>query len=269
MLYSPGTEDIRRFHDKSVLTGQGNKSIKILSLKTKSNHIWHNKKCDTVWELMQHTVGISVKKIPQNNYKHLRVGLFKFLYFKSLPVIISIYLKKDRYSRQCNSHIDSYTAQCSTLSTFFESMCWQHWKDLLQFSRKHRSVQRWTMKNTFLIYPFQFLLLEISLAGDCSKKEIWNHTIFGRLLFKLRLRQEALEKMQLACDVQQVIQHDQMYHVSSKPLITVAIKIILYLSQAFFLRCKASIWARYLLNLLVTCLWLFKQNLIPCTLLLL
>lgn len=145
-------------------------------------------------------------------------------------------------------------------------MCRQHWKDLLQVSRKHRSVQTWTMKNTLYIYPFQFLLLEIGLAGDSSKKEIWNHTIFGRLLFKVGLRQEKPEKMQLACDLQQVIQNDQMYHISSKPLITVAIKIIPDLPQAFSLRCKASIWARCLLNLLVTCLWPFKQNLILSTL---
>jgi len=55
-----------RFHDKSVLTGQENKSIKILSLKIKRNHIWHNRKFYMVWELMQHTLRISVKKTSLN-----------------------------------------------------------------------------------------------------------------------------------------------------------------------------------------------------------
>lgn len=97
----------------------------------------------------------------------------------------------------------------------------------------------------------------VSIAGNQSswrlqQKVIRNHTIFGNLLFKLGLKQEKPEKIQLACDVQQVIQHDQMVHISSKPLITISINTIPDLSQAFFPRCEASIWSMCPhLNLLV------------------
>lgn len=41
-----------RFYDNSILTGQENINIKLLSMKIKISQIWHKRKIYMVWELM-------------------------------------------------------------------------------------------------------------------------------------------------------------------------------------------------------------------------
>lgn len=91
----------------------------------------------------------------------------------------------------------------------------EHKKDLPWFtlsSPENKKCTRMLYVKYEGFYPFQCLLLEISLPRNCSKKR-YEVTIFGSLHFNLGLRKEKLDKIHLAHDIQLVTHCDGPHYL--------------------------------------------------------
>lgn len=126
------------------------------------------------------------------------------------------YLSTERQLQQAMKQMDKFfhSLVLNTKHLILKA-CVEHKKDLPWFtlsSPENKKCTRMLYVKYEGFYPFQCLLLEISLPRNCSKKR-YEVTIFGSLHFNLGLRKEKLDKIHLAHDIQLVTHRDGPHYL--------------------------------------------------------